>query len=463
MLDTTDGSGGVKAMGQSRRQFMGHLSGGAALGSLAGFSAEALAAPTPDLGVGKAPDDEAYWQWIAREFLTYPNVAHMNAGTRGVSPRSVVKAQFDAIQTYDSDYLSYARYVNNTDFRIRLRAKLAAFVGCNSNEIAVTNNTTEGMAFGTFGIDFKAGDEIIYTNHDHSSGAQPVNLCAARFRVKPVVVDLAAPEFHPPENADSVVKAFEQAITRRTKLISFCHINYTDGCVLPVKQICEMARAKGILTLVDGAHPPGMMDLDIHELGCDMYAGAGHKWLMASMLTGFFFVREDIQDRVWPIVYSGPVNGTNMYGEPVPDTDYYNQAKSAARFEMRGSLNFAKAASLDAALDFHSSLTPSAIEARDRYMAGRVREGLRNIPGVSVHVSDDPLMSCGIVSFDVAGVDPVEVNDMLWARHRLYIRNVTHAEIDWNVNRASLHIMVHGGHIDTLVGAVAELAKERGV
>ena len=157
-------------MGQSRRQFVGRLSGGAALGSLAsgaalgslaGFSAEALAAPAADLGVGKAPDDEAYWRWIAREFLTYPNVAHMNTGTRGVSPRSVVKAQFDAIQRYDSDYLSYARYVNNTDFRIRLRAKLAAFVVCKNNEIAVTNNTTEVIAFGTFGINFTSGDAII--------------------------------------------------------------------------------------------------------------------------------------------------------------------------------------------------------------------------------------------------------------------------------------------------------------
>ena len=442
---------------------MASIGGGTALGSLSGFSAEALAAPAPILGPGRAPDDEGYWQFVAREFLTFPNVGHMNTGTRGVSPRSVVKAQFDAIQNYDSDYLSYSRYVNNVDYRGRLRTKFAGLLGCKSSELAVTNNTTEGMAFGTFGLDYRAGDEIIYTNHDHSGGAQPINLCAARYGVKPVVLDFSSPRFHPPENANAVVEVFEQAITPRTKLISFCHINYTDGCVLPVKQICEMARAKGVLTLVDGAHPPGMMDLDIHELGCDMYSGAGHKWLLASMLTGFFFVREDVQDRVWPIVYSGPVNGTTMYGEPASDSAYNNQAKSAARFEMRGSHNFAKAASLDAALDFHLQLTPAAIEARDRYLAGKVRDGLGQIPGVSVHVSDDPAMSCGIVSFAVAGVDPVEINDLLWDRHRLYIRNVTHTEIDWNVNRASLHIMVHAGHVDTLVGAVAEIAKERRV
>ncbi len=447
----------------SRRGFMGQFGGGIAFGALAGFSETALGMPKTQLGVGKPPDDERYWRWVTNEFLTQPDVAHMNTGTRGVSPRSVIKAQFEAIRAYDSDYVSYAKYVINLDARAAIREKLATFVGCKNNEIAVTNNTTEGMAFGTLGIDFKAGDEIIYTNHDHSSGAQPINLCAARNGIKPVVVDLSDPKFHPPKDSATVIDAIEKAITSRTRLISFCHINYTDGCVLPVKEICALARSKGILTLVDGAHPPGMMDLNIADLGCDMYAGAGHKWLLASMLTGFFYVNEAVQDRVWPTIYSGPVAGLNMYGEPVSDSTSNNRAKTAARYEMHGSLNFASAASLDAALDFHNELTPSAIEARDRYLARRTREGLQKIRGVSVHVAEDPAMSCAIVSFKIRGVKTTEVNDLLWERHRIYIRNVTHAEIDWDVNRASLHIMVHGGQVDTLIGAVAEIAKERRV
>jgi len=450
----------------SRRRFIGQLSGGAAAAPAvltAGFSEAALSAPKSVLGPGQAPDNERYWQWIADQFLTQPNVAHMNTGTRGVSPRNVIKAQFDAIRAYDSDYVSYASYTNTVDNRAAIRGKLADFVGCKSNEIAFTNNTTEGMAFGTLGLDFEPGDEVIYTNHDHSSGAQPINLCAARFGIQPVVVDLSDPAFHPPKSAATVVEAIASAITPRTRLISFCHVNYTDGCVMPVKEICDLARAKGILTLVDGAHPPGMMDLNISELGCDMYAGAGHKWLMASMLTGFFYVNEAVQKRVWPLIYSGPVDGENMYGAPVPDTTFYRQAQTAARYEMRGSLNFAKIASIDAALDFHSEITPTAIEARDRYLASRTRRGLANIPGVTVHVSEEPAMSCGLVSFKVRGIPPKEINDLLWLRHRIYIRNVTHDEIDWDVNRVSLHVMVNGRQVDTLIDAVAEIARERRV
>ena len=444
-------------MRPSRRAFVQQLFGGAAAGAMLSALGEAV----EPLKAGRRADDEAYWRWIASQFLTNPGIAYMNSGTRGPSPRQVIQAQYDAIRSYDTDRLSYATYVDSTETRAQLRARLAAFVGCGADEIALTNNTTEGMAFGTLGLDPKPGDEIIYTNHDHSSGAQPVNLAAARFGARAVVVDLSDPRYHPPSSADIIVEAFERALTPRTRLISFCHINYTDGCCLPVREICEMARAKGVLTLVDGAHPPGMMVLDIEDLGCDMYAGAGHKWLLAAMLTGFFYVRRDVLDRVWPLVYSGPVAGKTMYGEPAQDSAYNRQAGMAARYEMRGSKNFAAAASWNAALDFHETITPQAIEARVRYLAASARKGLRAIPGVTVHVSDDETMSCGLVSFTIDGVDVKEVNETLWTRHGIYIRDVSHPEIGWVANRASTHIMADAAQIDMLVGGVAEIAGER--
>mgnify|MGYP001826934900 FL=1 len=211
-----------------------------------------------------------------------------------------------------------------------VRARMAEFVGCNPHEIAITTNTTEGMSIGTAGLDMQPGDEIIYTNHDHASGAQPINLRAARYGVVPVVVDLSNKRFHPPKGPEAVVAAIEAAITKRTRLISFCHINYTDGCVMPVKEICALARDKGIATLVDGAHPPGMLQLNVHELGCDMYAGACHKWMLASMQTGFFYVREELLDRVWPLNYSGPVVGKSMYGEPYPPGSTLERSQTAA-------------------------------------------------------------------------------------------------------------------------------------
>jgi len=447
----------------TRRGFFGRLLAGTATGAaLLSLGASVSAAPAPplgDAGASAAPDDECFWDLVASQFLLRKGLAYMNTGTRGPSPRSVHMAQVEALNGVNSDYLGFTKTVCNKEFLDLLRGKLAAFVGARPAEIAFTSNTTEGMVFGTLGVDMKPGDEIVYTNHDHPSGGNPIVLRAARENLAIRVVDLADRKFHPPKDPDEILGAFEAAITPKTKLLSFCHINYTDGCVLPVKEICAMARSKGVLTLIDGAQPPGMLRLDLHDLGCDMYAAPCHKWILASMYTGFFYVREEVLDRVWPTLYVGPVNGKTMYGKPPPQT-MADAVRGAAKFEYHGSADFPPKFAINAALDFHNQLTPEAVEARDRYLAQRFITGLRAIDGVDVYTSDDPRLSCALVAFTVKGVPTKALVDVLWDRHLIYIRNVTHEEIGWDVDRASLHIMVTAKQVDTLLGAIAEAAKK---
>ncbi len=443
----------------TRRSFLnrtiGTLATGALLsGTLSGSFSHAHAAATDNSP--PEPDDESYWRWVANQFMLRPGLTYMNTGTRGPSPLSVYQAQIESIRQANEDRLSYAKHVYNSEFKASVRHSLADFVGCKDNELALTNNTTEGMAIGTNGPDLKPGDEIIYTNHDHSGGAQPVNLRCARSGTVPVVVDLSAQKFQPAERPDVIVDAIEAAITRRTRLISICHVNYTNGCVMPVKEICEMARSKGILTLVDGAHPPGMMALDVKDLGCDMYAGACHKWMLAAQLTGFLFVREELQDRIWPSVYSGPVNGKNMYGAE----DDSERGTTAQRYESHGSTNYAAGISINAAVQFHNSIGPAAIESRDRYLADKARLALQAMDGVEVFVSEDPRLRAGLVAFKVPGIETEALTDLLWNRHQIYIRNVTHEEIGWDANRLSLHIMVTEPQLDNLLGAIDEIRRE---
>ncbi|MGE0682077.1 MAG: aminotransferase class V-fold PLP-dependent enzyme [Candidatus Binatia bacterium] len=444
----------------SRRGFLGHLLGGA---TVLAFGANAFAAsPTTQPGreTGAVPDDERYWELVASEFLLRKNISYMNTGTRGPSPRCVHMAQIDALNGVNADYFGFTKTGCNKDFLDTLRGKLAAFVGAKPAEIAFTSNTTEGMIFGTLGVELKPGDEIAFTNHDHSSGGNPIMLRAARGGLSVRVIDLADRKFHPPKDPDEILKAFDAALTPKTKLLSFCHINYTDGCVMPVKEICAMARAKGVITLVDGAQPPGMMKLNLHELGCDMYAGPCHKWILASMFTGFFYVREEMLDRVWPTMYTGAVNGKTMYGKP-PSETMAEACKGAAKFEYHGSADYPPRFAVNAALDFHTQITPEAIEARDRYLAQRFMMGLHAIDGVQLYTSGDPRLSCALVAFTVQGVPTKTLMDTLWDRHGIYIRNVTHEEIGWDVNRASLHIMVTTKQVDALLGAITELARKK--
>lgn len=300
-------------------------------------------------------------------------------------------AQVAALEGINADYNGYNNTVYSDERKAEMRQKLAAFVGANPNEIAYSLNTSDGMVAGTFAPVLKAGDEIVYTNHDHSGGAYPVLHRAMHDNLEVGVIDLAAPKFHPPPSPSAIVAAFEKTITSRTitKLLSFCHINYTDGCVLPVKQICEMARARGILTVVDGAQPPGMMKLDMHDLGCDMYAGPFHKWMMASMQTGFFYVREDVQDRLRNLFITAPADERSMYGTPLPE-ERLKTLKTAQAFESRGSHDIPARISIDAAIDFHNTLTREAVEARDRHLTQKVHKALRAIDGVEVFTSDAP-------------------------------------------------------------------------
>lgn len=453
-----------EADGFSRRGFLGSMFGGAAaLGLVTGSSAEAspFAAPAlPALADGMAsPDDERYWDLVANQFMIRKGLAYMNTGTRGPSPRPVHMAQVDSLVGINTDYSGYSRSIYTADRRQEMRAKMAAFLGANTNEIGYALNTSDGMVAGTFGPILKPGDEIVYTNHDHSGGAYPVLHRAIRDNLEVGVIDLRPMTFHPPASPQVILDAFESTITSRTKLLSFCHVNYGDGCVLPVKEICAMARSRGILTIVDGAQPPGMMKLDMHDLGCDMYAGPFHKWMMASMQTGFFYVREDAQDRVENLFTTAPADNRSMYGTEISDARKETLATAAA-YESRGSHNIPARISMDAAIDFHNSISPEAIEARDRYLAQKVHKSLRAMDGVEVLTSDSPESGCALVAFKIAGVPTRELNEIMWDRYNIYIRNVTHLEIDWDVNRVSLHIMVPGDHVDRFLGAVEEVAKE---
>jgi len=369
-------------------------------------------------------------------------------------------AQIEALNQINTDYPSYRRNIYTMEHSEAFMAKFAKFIGCKPNEIALANNTTDGMVTGTFGPALEHGDEIIYTNHDHGAGTNPILNRAHRDKLNVKVIDLSDPKLHPPDSPDELLKHFEAAITPKTRLLSFCHTNYTDGCFMPVREICEMARSKGVITLVDGAQPPGMVKLDMHDLGCDMYAGPSHKWMLASMQSGFFYVREDMFDRIEPVISTTPYTGVDMYGDDLTSNSrWLERINSAGKYTRRGSSSYPKWTAVDAALDFHNHLTREGIEARIRYLSGKLINGLRNIDGVEVFASEDPRLHAGLVPFRIAGVPTRELNSILWDNYNIYIRSVTHMQVGWDANRASTHIMVTAAEVDKLLGAIEEVAK----
>ena len=437
----------------SRRGFMGSVMAGAA--GVAGAStllstvSEAEAEPLPDIADippgGAAPDDEAYWEGVADQFLLRNNVIYMNSGTRGISPVSVHKAQVDAVEAVNSDpNMCWSTYFfAGMD---EIREKMAAFIGSEVDEIAFTNSTTDGMGLGFMGLRLDPGDEILTTNYDYGWVKNMMAYRAKRDGLEFKMVDISDPSFRTPESPQKVIDAVAAGITPKTRFLTICHVNYTDGFVMPVKEICEIARDRSIITLIDGAQPPGMMKMDMNELGCDMYAGPGHKYMLAAQHTGFLYVRNDIGDRVHPLVYTGSSN---------PEF----AVTGARKLEQRGSTSYSDRVSIGAALDFHNRLTVEATEARLRYLSRRLSQGLKAIDGVTVYASDDPAMSCALISFSVRDLDPSFIVGRLWYRSpNIYIRTVGAAG-GFSGVRATLHVMDTADQVDTLIDRIAGLAE----
>src|ERR1700692_1062566 len=204
-------------------------------------------------------NEEAYWAEMRKQFLIPADEIYLNNGTVGSSPAPVLRAIFDGYnetekmaQSDPEDYPIWG-YAAWNEFR----DPLAAFVGCKRDEIALLRNATEANSYIANGVDLKAGDEVLITDQEHPGGEHPWDLRVKRYGI--VIKKITLPK--PVPDAATVLNLFSEAITPRTRVIFFSHITTVTGVVLPAKELCALARSKGILSAVDGAHVVGMMAL----------------------------------------------------------------------------------------------------------------------------------------------------------------------------------------------------------
>ena len=294
-------------------------------------------------------NEEAYWSELRKQFLIPADEVYLNNGTVGSSPAPVLRAIFDAYnrtekldQQDPEDYPIWG-YAAWNEFR----DPLASFVGCSRDEIALLRNATEANSYIANGIDLKAGDEVLMTDQEHPGGEQPWQLRAKRYGV--IIKKVILPK--PVQNPAQVLSLFSDGIGPRTRVMFFSHITTVTGVVLPAKELCALARSKGILSAVDGAHVPGMMRLNIRDLGCDLYSSSPHKWLQAPKGSGFLYVRDEVIDRIWNTI------ATEGWDEP---------KLRAERFQRIGSSNVPALWGLRAAIQMANQIGMDRIERRHR-------------------------------------------------------------------------------------------------
>jgi len=400
---------------------------------LDGASLDRPAAPLRPLPPA-AQDDEAYWRMVRSQFLISPKGIYFNTGTIGASPRTVLDAVVRHMTAFETVFDA-----EGVDLEA-LRRSVGALLGSPPQTLAFTRNTTESMSWIAGGLDFRPGDEIVMTTHEHVGGMCAWQAVARRRGL--VFTQFPLPV--PPASAGQILDAWRRAITPRTRVLMISHVLFTNGLIQPVKELCALARERGIITAIDGAHPPGMLRTNLVDLGCDFYASSPHKWLLAPKGTGLLYVSEPWLDRLWPTIVSG---------------GWDSLQDKAVRFDRKGTVNDSLYAGFQAAVDFHALIGPERVERRIRWLGDRLYDGLSRIAGVQLKSASDATIRAPLVSFTVDGWTADDLIQALWERAMVRVRHV--AEYDYHWVRLSTHVYNTPEEIDRVVHLVAELAARR--
>ena len=377
-----------------------------------------------------AIDDETYWEEIRSYFHLDPEVTYLNNGSLGLSPKPVTQAVYDGyvrMATYGLEARNFLQKEIG-----KAREECAAYLGAGRNEIAMTRNATEGLEMIANGFQMNRGDAVLMTTDEHVAGRVPWTRRAQRYGIE--VHQVRPPS--PPESVDEVVDLFDKAITPKTKVLFFCHITRGPGMLYPVRELCDLARERGIVSAVDGAQSPGMTPVDLHEMGCDLFATSLHKWSLTPPGTGCLYVREDFQERFWPLS-----NGNGPWND---------NEKGLWRAEPWGTREFPVTAAIRPALSFLHSIGMDNIYARDRMLSDYLKDRLTALSGVGLGTSrDHGLSSPGITSFEVEGWDASLLRGILDGKAGIKVS--TDQRHDHDMIRVSTHFYNTPGEIDKLI------------
>lgn len=390
-----------------------------------GLSPEAIAA------------DEDYWSVIQAAYTVNSNLIILNNG--GVSPSP--KVVQDAVQRYNdltNQGPSYYMWRILDQGREPLRYKLAALAGCSPEEIAINRNATEALNTVIFGLDLKAGDEVIGTKQDYPN---MINAWKQRQEREGITYTQLNFKF-PIENDEEIVSAYEKAITPKTKILHVTHIINWIGQIMPVRKICDMAKKHGLEVIVDGAHSFGLLDFKIPELGCDYFGTSLHKFLSAPIGSGMLWIKKEKISKIWPLVCNDKPRSEDI-----------------RKFETLGTRSFPIEQGIGEAVNFQNGIGSKRKEERVRYLKNYWALKAKEIPKVKIHTSFKPEYSCAICGVSIDGMTPGELDSALFNNYKIHTVGIVWENI--SCVRITPHVYTRLQDLDKLVLALEEIASKK--
>ena len=374
--------------------------------------------------------DDAGWKNVRSQFILDKGLTYMNNASLGMPPAVVAEAVCKGYEAISKEPL-HGKHDLQDNITKEVIPNLAKTFGAEADEIVLTRNASEALHLQAIGLELKHGDEVIITTQEHPAGHRPWMFRKEHegVRVKEVFIP------SPLDSEDDVVSRVEEAISRKTKALSFCHVT-RGGHRYPVKKLVAMARDRGIVTLVDGAQAAGQFPINLHDLRCDTYAVSLHKWILAPAGTGFLYVRQDARKRIRSAFAPDPT-------------------LEAPGFDPPGTKDFPVRAAIGAALDFVNTLGLENIENRCRSLSDYLKAGLAEIKGVKLLSGHTPEISApGSTIFEKEGLDAIASVPMIEERIKTHIDE--HQRDSHNAIRISTHIYNTKAEIDRLLEALAK-------
>ncbi len=380
--------------------------------------------------------DEDYWTTIQQAFSVTRGIVNLNNGGVSPSPRIVTEA-FVRYTWQQEDATAYTMWQILEPQSETVRTGLAEVFGCSPEEIAITRNASESLEILLMGMDLRSGDEILTTTQDYPRMLTTLKQRELREGLKLNLIKIPIA----PNNVDDIAAAFERAVTPRTKLILMSHQINLTGQINPVKKVCEMARSRGIETIVDGAHSFAQFDFKRDDLGCDYFGTSLHKWLYAPKGTGLLYVRKEKIPKVWALMASEDKNKNDI-----------------RKFEEIGTHSAAMRLAIGEAVLFHNAIGGKRKEERLRYLSRYWMNKLKDIPKVGFNTSFDPKQSCAIANFKIDGVDPVALGSHLMSKHKIFTTPIVHDE--FTGIRITPNVYTTLWELDRFCNVVADVARK---
>jgi selenocysteine lyase/cysteine desulfurase len=357
--------------------------------------AVARVAHVPDEALAR---DETFWAEIRAGYDLTPDYINLENGYYCMMPRALL----DAYQGYARRInVEASRYMRTAQFddRAAVVAELAQLGNCPTEELVITRNTTESLDLVIGGIRWKPGDEAVMAEQDYGAMLDMFELQAQRHGIVNRRVSLPN---HPRSDAE-IVELYASAITDKTRLLMVCHMVNVTGQILPVRKIAEMAHARGVEVMIDGAHAFAHIDSDIPALGGDYYGASLHKWLSAPLGCGVLWVRRDKIARLWPLLAEGP-----------------RPADDISRLNHLGTHPVHVHLAIRDAIAYLRALGPARKQARLRYLQAFWTTKVRDVPGIVLNTPADPERACAIANVGIEGVAPSELAQWLLREHRIW-------------------------------------------